>query len=323
MRRQDIMGRKMSQARYNGQELKIYEYDSNIIYPNLTCFYCSAKVHHVQVHKRNLGDRVVTINAYFRLNPNQQHMDMCKYTIDGALSNIYAKCADNELMSKENNYYQVRLLLPFDNTDNKEANLNKSPDTGNKSSRTNLNYISNGKKTAYLSTMEKILKLRTEVESNSDLGRKLKLKFYSSSKKNLDIPWEKFYFDATSKRDYIHLWNYLQTQPQHPVCIDGFVKSFSKIKSGKYALTLEAVKLSKNPEQKDRRVSVSYYFPREEIVSNLEIKVGSRVVVYSKCTSKPIEEWSPKNDTSLLPKKIFYHSIFGDINDKKQIYFPE
>ena len=97
------MGIKMNKVRCNGQELKINEYDVNKKYGDLKCYYCDANVSFVNSHERDLGERKIIVQKYFRLKGGEEHRQGCKYTVDGAILNIHADCADDELMSVQDN----------------------------------------------------------------------------------------------------------------------------------------------------------------------------------------------------------------------------
>ena len=169
------MGIKMNKVRCNGQELKINEYDVNKKYGDLKCYYCDANVSFVNSHERDLGERKIIVQKYFRLKGGEEHRQGCKYTVDGAILNIQADCADDELMSVQDNKYVVRLMIVSQGEDKKESK-NLSDESGHGKRRHN--YIPRGKKTAYLSTMNQIMKLRALVECNSDLEDKINLQYY-------------------------------------------------------------------------------------------------------------------------------------------------
>lgn len=72
------MGIKMNRARYNGQEIKISEYDVNKVYGKLKCYYCDADISFVNSHERDLGERKIIIQKYFRLKRGEEHEKGCK-----------------------------------------------------------------------------------------------------------------------------------------------------------------------------------------------------------------------------------------------------
>ena len=67
------MGIKMSRARYNGQDIKIDEYDTIKMHGKLTCYYCNAGVTFVNSYERNLGERKILVPKFFRLQRGEEH----------------------------------------------------------------------------------------------------------------------------------------------------------------------------------------------------------------------------------------------------------
>lgn len=59
------MGIKMNRARYNGQEIKISEYDVNKVYGKLKCYYCDANISFVNSHERDLGEEKLLYKNIF------------------------------------------------------------------------------------------------------------------------------------------------------------------------------------------------------------------------------------------------------------------
>jgi hypothetical protein len=300
------MGIKMQKVRHHGKELKINEYDVNIEYGQLKCFYCDADVSFVNSYERNLGERKITVHRFFRLKGGQEHRNGCKYTVDGAVLDIYAACADDELMSKQDNKFVVRLLLASDDIEGKSSNnINDVSGHGKRKH----NYIPKGKKTAYLSTIHKIMQLRTMVENNADLEEKINLQFYDWKNKAYLVQWKKFYFDSEKEYDYEKLLKYLiGGQVYHPICIDGYIKSVEEYQKDKYCLKLEPV-LKEDGE----RVAISIYFHNEQIYRYLAGKENSRIVVYTKFNFYRKNEWDSPDK-----QKFIYYNITGNIYDKKQ-----
>ena len=216
------MGIKMNRARYNGQEIKISEYDVNKVYGKLKCYYCDADISFVNSYERDLGERKIIIQKYFRLKREEEHEKGCKYTVDGAILNIHASCADNVLMSKRDNKYVVRLMLISQDTDKKGSkNLADEPGHGKRQH----NYIPSGKKTAYLSTMNQIMKLRALVENNSDLEDKINLQYYDGKGVPYLVSWKDFYFDSENENDFGRLLRCLTNKKvYHPICVVGYIK---------------------------------------------------------------------------------------------------
>lgn len=316
-----VMGIKMSKVRHDGNELKINDYDIHKKYNQLKCFYCNADVCYVDTYKRNLGDKEITVNHYFRLKKGHKHDDDCKYEVDGAMLDIVAKCADNEIMTKNGNKFKVRLLLMSDKSHD-ISKLLHIVDGENGHGKKQKNYIPNGKEIAYLSSMKRIMKLRTQVEENSDLGEKVELQFTDKFGNIINIPWNKFYYEASKEKDYGKLLKYLSKKKiYHPICVDGYIRQI-KIINNYYILDLEAIKITDSLNGGDERVSVSYFLSHEQIFKSLEGKEGARVVVYAQCNFIESVDWNlskGKIANGESVKKILYHKITGNVYDEKQI----
>ncbi len=83
------------------------------------------------------------MQKYFRLKGEQEHEQGCKYTVDGAILNIYAACAEDELMSKQDKEYVVRLMIiSQDATKKKSKNLSDESGHGKRQHI----YVPSGKK---------------------------------------------------------------------------------------------------------------------------------------------------------------------------------
>lgn len=301
------MGIKMNRARCNGQELKISEYDVNKIYEKLKCYYCNADISFVNSHERDLGERKIIVQKYFRLKSGEEHKPGCKYTVDGAILNIHATCADDELMSKRDNKYVVRLMLISQDTAKKESkHLLDESGYG----RRQHNYISSGKKTAYLSTMNQIMKLRALIESNLELENKINLQYYDWKGAPYFVSWKNFYFDSENENDYIRLLRYLTNKKvYHPICVVGYIKSISEYQTGRFCIKLETVS-----DEVNKRVAIAIYFENSQIYKQFRDKNDCKIIVYANFKFYRENEWIAPDK-----KKFIYYNITGNVYDTRQI----
>ena len=301
------MGIKMNKVRCNGKELKITQYDTNKVYGNMKCYYCNADVSFVNSYERDLGEKKVIVQKFFRLKSGERHEQGCKYTVDGAVLDIYAACADDELMSKQDNKFVVRLMLIAQDTTKAESQ-NLSDESGH--GKRQHNYIPRGKKTAYLSTMNQIMKLRALVESNSDLEDIINLQFYDWKDAPYFVPWKKFYFDSDYENDYHKLLSYLINEKvYHPICLVGYIKSLSEYKPGKFCIEFEPVS-----DKENSRIVIGIYFEDVQIYEQFNDKGACKIAIYSNFKYYNKKKWiSPDG-------KIFmYYKITGNVYDKRQI----
>lgn len=315
------MGIKMSKVRYKGKELKISDYDKRQKYDELKCFYCNTDVSYVDTYKRNLGDKEITVSHFFRLKSGHKHDDDCKYEVDGAMLDIVAKCADNELMTKQDNRFIVRLLLVTDETRDipKSSSISTAENGQGKRPK---NYIPKGKKTAYLSSLKRIMQLRTQVENNSDLEKKVELQFTDKLGNVINIPWNKFYYEADKEKDYGKLLKYLSKKKvYHPICIDGYIREVKSVKNYNI-LNLEPTKITDDSSTNDERVSVSYFLSNEQLYDALKDKAGTRVVIYAQCNFNKSISWDSSKGKKVdgeKSKEILYHQITGNVYEENQM----
>lgn len=291
----------MSKVRYHGEELKISDYDKGKNYDQLKCFYCNAGVSYIDTYKRNLGDKKITVSHYFRLKSGHMHEDNCKYEVNGAMLNIVERCADNELMTRQDNKFKVRLLLITDESRNiPKSSSNQTAENGQ--GKRQKNYIPQGKQTAYLSSVKSIMRLRTLVENNSDLSEKVELQFSGKLGNIINIPWNKFYYEANKEKDYGKILKYLSHKKiYHPICIDGYIREVKSVKHS-YILKLEPIKITDNSSDNDERVSVIYFLSEKQIYESLKDNVGNRVVIYAHCKFYKSTPWEKKFDEEKVKK---------------------
>lgn len=302
------MGIKMNRVRCNGQEIKISDYVANKVCDNLKCYYCNADVSFVNSYERDLGKRKVIVQKYFRLKGGQEHEKGCKYTVDGAILNIYAACADDTLMSNQDNKYVVRLMLISQDT-TKKISQNVLDESGH--GKRQHNYIPSGKKTAYLSTMNQIMKLRTLVESNSDLENKINLQYHDGKDMPYFVPWKNFYFDSENENDYHRLLKYLINKDvYHPICIVGYIKEISEYEPEKFIIKLKNVS-----DEGNKRIAVIIHFKDKQIYEQFKGKDGSKIIIYANFKFYQKNEWQ----TPDKKKFIYYYNITGNVYDKRQI----
>lgn len=297
------MGMKMSKARCNGTEITLKSYD-NDVHHNLNCYYCSAKVCYVAKHKRTIGNREIYINSHFRLSPGNNHSEGCRYSIDGAIRDIYAKHADSEYLTKSQNKYIVRIL--FTDQLRTDVNQTKAKNFGGTKSKQNLNYISTGKKTAYLSTIQRIIKLYTLIENDKELQERVTLTFNSKGDVVEEIPWKNFFFDISKENETKRLYGYLSTSLLHsPLCICGTILEIKCINEN-YCFVL-----AKDSICNSERVVVELYVNKKSARKYLS-SVGQKIAIYSTLQISD-KLWSGKGT------EIIFHNVIGNVSDERQI----
>ena len=297
----------MNRAMHNGQEIKINEYDASKVCGKLKCYYCNADISFVNSHERDLGERKIIIQKYFRLKRGAEHEKGCKYTIDGAILNIHASCADDELMSKRDKRYVVRLMLISQDTA-KKGSKNLTDESGH--GKRQHNYIPSGKKTAYLSTMNQIMKLRALVEENSDIEDKISLQYYDGKGVPYLVSWKDFYFDSEKENDFSRLLRYLiHKKVYHPICVVGYIKSISEYRTGRFCIKLETVS-----DEENKRVAIQIYFENNLIYEKFKDKNDCKIITYAYFKFYHENEWIAPDG-----KKFVYYNITGNVYDIRQM----
>lgn len=301
------MGIKMDKARCNGENITISTYDKKK-HNNLNCRYCTAIVSFVSAHTKSCGNKNIKINSHFRLRQGNEHEVNCRYTVDGALHDIYARHADREYLTKSDNQYIVRLLgISYD--DNKSPHISNY-DTTVGEEKPRLNFIASGKTTAYLSTIRSIIKLRSKLEDGDELKDKVILKFYDEHNNLMPIPWHDFYFDTTDRQIQKDLYNKLKSSIiTHPLCICGVIDRVYFFKDSTFCIQLTKIDITRSEK------TVVEIYTNERISKMYENHLGEKIAVYAIFKTKD-KTWKANDETI-----ITYHNIDANIYDNRQIIF--
>lgn len=308
------MGKKMNDAILNGKIISINNYDRERMPGDLQCKYCNAPLSYVKEHSRDFGIKRIIVSHYFRLKQGKEHVKGCSNTVDGSLKNIYAKHADNETITKENDKYKVRILLVDNNLSSQKSSYQN--DNVDNKKRRNSNYIPSGKKSAYLSTIKSIMKLRSELDDNTEIQNKLTLEVSSNNGKTINVRWNHFYCDSSKDESYRKMLKYLKQKRnyKHSICVDGYIKGINPYNDGYY---LNLLPQDFSPKDKINKVSISYYVKNKDIIEKLENHKNKRIVVYAHC--------KPQKETPFFikDKEITYHNIKGIIYDENQFLLTD
>ncbi|MZK50965.1 hypothetical protein [Clostridium beijerinckii] len=271
------MGIKMHIAKYEGKEIKLNEYKEEMR-NKLTCIYCGTPIIHVNEFIKQLGGCDVHVSAYFRLksSKNFPHQDYCNYITENRIKNIYADCNDNEIMTKRDEKYIVRLHIITDTLEIQKVDDN-STKKDNYKKRSTLQYLKSGDKPAYISTIRSIMKLRDEVENDSDLKESLCLNFYNMKTKRYDdIPWKHFFIEY-DRDTYISAYNYIQKRVYHPMCFYGKVKTIDEPTENFqwYKIKFYSIKAKEN-----QYVSFEVLFKNGSIYNTYKNIAEKEIIVY-------------------------------------------
>lgn len=306
------MGIKMKEARYKGKIVPLSQYKDEMK-DCIVCTYCGVPITHVTGYVKQMGEQDVNVSSYYRLTNgknNPHNEEVCEYVTEKVIKDIYAKSGnDKDLMSFDDGKYVVRLHVLVDTMEVEYT----SKDTGEvkKAKRSTLNYIKTGDKTAYITTLRRIMKLRYEIEEKSELKKYLALKFYNNRTKKYDeVLWDNFFveYDATS---YAHAYKYILNKAYHPICFCGVIKCISGPTEtfSKYKISIYSVKIEKN-----KYVSLSILFDKTELYDSLKDWENKQIVVYGSNEYATINK-KPKEDG----EEVEYRNINVKIFDLNQI----
>lgn len=280
------MGIKMAEA-YSGKLNKIVSINEvnkkNREQLQLKCPYkgCRTGITYTEEHIRTYNEKSVSIPAYFRLisEDNSPHSADCIYSTFGELVSI-AKRSKGMLESIQDNLFEFRLQVI---TKTSQGEKNKKPLANEQSGyhrvRKNNNIKTAGTKSAYLSTIKKILELKSKMEEENHLQKSVVLK---DGKKTLN--WGNFYFDI---HDYYDCYSLLESGAEHPICIEGIIKHTKFIQeNGFYKVNMELYRLS-NKEVNDKTLIPSVFINfhgrnlYRKVKEIIRKESPSKVVVYS------------------------------------------
>lgn len=225
------MGLKMSKAFYSIEEscITVDDATERSITEELFCITkeCRAALSFVKSYNRQYGEnKIILVKGHFKLSKKgagKGHIKNCKYNTEGRV-NIIARDSEGILTNLEKNKYVFRLNLITSAlksiNNNASSNVNYTNENSNKQ-QASKHFMSKGKIAPYLSTMKKVMMLRSEIEDNKELRNLIKLRLGEQ-----DIPWKKFYY---SSDDYKRCFYYVnQKKIDHPICIEGRIKTINE-----------------------------------------------------------------------------------------------
>ncbi|MFJ6206787.1 hypothetical protein [Bacillus pumilus] len=275
----------------------------------LKCPYegCRTSITYTEEHIRTYGEKSVIIPAYFRLisENSSPHSADCIYSTIGELISI-AKRSMGMLESIEDNLFEFRLQVISKHRQNKK-NTNPSyiqePSIQNVS--INSKIIESGTKSAYLSTIKRILELKSKMEEDNQLQKALVLKNGIKT-----INWNSFYFD---KHDYYECYSLLENGAEHPICIEGIIKQINFFSEyGSRRVTIELYRHSNrkiNGKTLVPSVFINFHgsnlYKKISEISNSE--TPNKVAVYS--------------DNINYNSNGFYLNINPNVYNEKQMHF--
>lgn len=302
------MGLKMPKA-YSEKlkrDIKVDEAVKKNIREGLFCSNekCRIPLTLVDTFKRN--SRLVS--AHFRRREKKEHIEECDYNTLGQI-NIVARESEGALASINDKKYRLRLNLI--STDIKNNRLSKQKETTalniNSVKQPTKNYSSIEGGSAYLSTIKKIMQIKSKIEDHYELRNLIEIQFNDKN-----IRWSDFYFENDK---YENCFKKICTNKiDYPICIEGEIKSFERPNEtfSFYSIKLKLQLLGKDKNDTNRYVAVSILLSNDLLFENLnkEFESGKRYVAF--CTSMRAK--------SVKSLKSEFLNLTGVIYNKKQIH---
>lgn len=278
---------------------------------------CRIDVAYVRRYERQYGDKKINVEAFFRLkSKNFKHNEECKYNINTQIKIIASKSNSSIIKSIEEGYYKFRISLVYSEfiiCGSKGApTLNPKNPIGK--NLKGVKYVHSGEISPYISTMKKVIELRTKLVGNDELKKHIILEIKNhDSNKTEEINWDKFYFTVSN---YKNMYNYIASHRcNHITCIEGVIKEFHE-PSAKFPF--HSIRLN-SPSIKRKDLN-NIEVPTLQLV--LENKEIYKFIKENSTTNSRIATFAifvtPGNKFNEL-KKVEYLNIRGNISTRSQI----
>ncbi|WJH36821.1 hypothetical protein N6H14_14635 [Paenibacillus sp. CC-CFT747] len=247
------MGVKMENALLNGKTIEVNDATKDMR-GHLKCStdFCNAKVTWVEIHKENKNIKT----RYFRLLPKRKHHFNCKYNTLGQILAVI-KASDQDLIkSIDDKKFEFRLNIIFESIDYlNKLQFNISSKVYSNEMKKNKKFITEGKLSSYLSSMSRLMELRSNIEKDTELKDIIRLKVGDST-----VSWDDLYYKT---KDFLKCYNYIRggginTKSWHPICVQGYVHDITDLteKYGIYAISLKSQTKKLKNEFKLPRISL-------------------------------------------------------------------
>ncbi|MEN5136991.1 MULTISPECIES: hypothetical protein [unclassified Pseudomonas] len=261
---------------------------------------CGTPVAHNPPYTREMYDKPVFVQGYFRLYPKSAHAANCRFGVDEEINEI-ASTSEDLIESLQHNRYRMRLVMI------KEAleKGGRSPeDDGGLRAKAGRTFTHNpGRLPAYINSAKRALKLRAHCENDHDIEQHLELVFEG----NVKVAWNQFYFEPERHTEAFYAVTH--NTVQHPIAIHGAVSSVRTEMKGdktKNVLNLQMNKFRADPNDSDNGIG-------------LEVSVWSRDSAWFKGIEKDDEVvvlgmWKP---ATMAPEKAPREGRFKTLTKRR------
>ncbi|GFM81930.1 hypothetical protein PSCICN_26220 [Pseudomonas cichorii] len=210
------MGIKMDHAfDQNGARWEADTYTKGTGTEPLQCK-CGTPVTHNPPYTREMYDKSVFVQGYFRLYPKGAHAANCRFGVDEEITEI-AKTSEDLIESIQHSRYRMRLVMIKEALEKGRNNHENDEGTRAKAGRT---YAHNPNPLpAYINSAKRALKLRALCDDDHDIEQYLELVFEG----NVKVAWNQFYFEPERHQEAFYAVSH--NTVQHPIAIQGAVSS--------------------------------------------------------------------------------------------------
>lgn len=263
----------------------------------LCCGFCEARVEFVHEYNYSRKSSIIHVPRYYRLAKGDVHRETCIFDVVRLKKTILADVGDRRLISDYNGRLVVRILLREGDGDGGGRHRIEDVFHPRGFGREPV-FIKEGTKSAYVSSVLKLSRLRFYLQDKDEIRRDVILQVPNNEGTLCDVSWDYFCFE---QNDLKRLYELISNGTlNHAICIVGRAKA--KIKySGEKIISIEQIE--------DNR-----HYTFECAVGDAlfaKIQGGVEVCIYLwKFSSRVPSEWN---------EVIIYHNIDGSILDDRQI----
>lgn len=254
------MGIKMSTAYYEPDGLMVGIKQANKeMNGSLSCSEkpCAARVSYVSEHERGAYESSVIVKPFFRLVAHNRHLDSCKYNTRGKMLLIVRGSDSEVLESLQNQKYEFRLHI-LQHWKKELTEVSPETEPKSKTPAPQKTYLTSGRLSSYLRTINQIMELRSQIEGHEELGELVELDFRGTK-----IKWKNFYYENES--EYEAAFKYLGRlgHDGHPVCFQGQIRKVEppSEKFPHHSIHLKSPRAQKDAQGIKNIISVKFVVP--------------------------------------------------------------
>jgi hypothetical protein len=295
------MASKMSAARdANNARITIGLAEQGQCQKPLKCEYCKATVNFVNAFTRNVGEDIIAVEPYFRLEKGHKHGENCRYNVHGQIDVIVRESEGDIFTALQNNRFELRLLAVKRAVEQLRELAKKKNNVGGESGTGAPDQIyleAESRLGAYVNSAQRVLKVRAACEEHAEIEDVLQLVF-----DGVRLPWCDFYFED---KDYFRCFTQVtHSTVQVPIAINGTIKKNDIVKgpSGPYAV-VDLVGPFRETDKADVRDAANFSIWSPDLNAFKSYKQGDEILAFGLWESKGIKE-SPNKKTE-SPIKIF------------------